>query len=265
MKKIIVLAGIVAFAFSCSKVAVTGRKQLSLVPDNEINKMSFSQYDEVKNTSKLVADSDPRTQMIKRVGEKIANSVTQYMTQNNLQASIEGFSWEFNLIDEETVNAWCMPGGKVAFYTGILPITQDELGVAVVMGHEVAHAVAKHGSERMSQGLVANGLLMGLQTATSMNPSLTNNLLLMSVGLGSQLGILKFSRSHESEADRMGLIFMAMAGYQPEAAVGFWERMAAAGGGQKPPEMLSTHPSDDRRISDIKKHLVEAKKYYKPQ
>ena len=158
-----------------------------------------------------------------------------------------------------------MPGGKVAFYTGILPITQDELGVAVVMGHEVAHAVAKHGSERMSQGLVANGLLMGLQTATSMNPSLTNNLLLMSVGLGSQLGILKFSRSHESEADRMGLIFMAMAGYQPEAAVGFWERMAAAGGGQKPPEMLSTHPSDETRIKTLKAFMPEAKKYFRPQ
>jgi predicted Zn-dependent protease len=181
-----------------------------------------------------------------------------------MESVLNGFAWEFNLIeDPKTVNAWCMPGGKVAFYTAILPICKDEAGVAVVMGHEVAHAIANHGRERMSQGIAANFGLSTLGTALGQNPTLTNDLLMQAVGMGTQIGMLKFSRTHESEADEMGLIFMAMAGYDPQEAPKFWERMSAGAGGQKPPEWLSTHPSDETRISNLNKWMPKALKYYK--
>jgi predicted Zn-dependent protease len=166
--------------------------------------------------------------------------------------------------DEPTINAWCMPGGKVVVYTGILPVTQDDPSLAVVMGHEIAHAIARHGNQRMSQALLANFGISVLATAMGQNPTLTQQLFLQSVGIGTQLGMLKFSRNHETEADKMGLIFAAMAGYNPEAAIGFWKRMAAQGG-QKPPEFLSTHPSDETRIRDLQLFMPEAKKYYKPR
>ena len=176
---------------------------------------------------------------------------------------MKDFKWEFNLVEDNTVNAWCMPGGKVVFYTGILPITKDEKGIAVVMGHEIAHAIARHGNERMSQGLALQGGGIALSLALSDKPELTQNLFQQAYGLGGQLGMLKYSRSHDSEADKMGLVFMAMAGYDPREAVEFWKRMAAQGG-QKPPEFLSTHPSDDTRIKDLEDFMPEALKYYKP-
>jgi predicted Zn-dependent protease len=265
MKKVFSFLIVIAFVYACKEVAVTGRRQLSFIGDGELNKMSFAQYDQVKAESKVLPDDDDRVLMIRRVGNKIAEAVSVYFDKNNMSNRKSEFAWEFNVIDENTVNAWCMPGGKVAFYTGILPITQDELGVAVVMGHEVAHAIARHGNERMSQGLLANGIMAGasILALLSDKPQLTKDLFLASFGASAQLGMLAFSRKHESEADHMGIIFMAMAGYDPEAAVGFWQRMSA-GGGQKPPEFLSTHPSDQRRIDDIKRLLPEAKKYYKP-
>ena len=253
---------LVFFVFSCQTVPVTGRSQLALIPNSELLPMSFQNYNEVLKESSL-SNNEEQVAMIKRVGKRIQSAVEKYMTENGASSQLQGFNWEFNLIkDDNTVNAWCMPGGKVAFYTGILPICDGEDGVAIVMGHEVAHAIANHGGERMSQGLIAQLGLSSLQVALGENPSLTNNLLLQSVGVGTQIGMLSFSRQHESEADRIGLIFSSMAGYDPREAPEFWKRMKAASGGSAPPEFLSTHPSNDRRISDLNAQLPEAIKIY---
>lgn len=249
--------------YACATVAVTGRNQLSLVSNSEIIPVVNQQYDSIVRSAKLSSDAQ-QTAMVKDVGRKIQRAVEQYMAQNNASGELQGFKWEFNLIDDpKTVNAWCMPGGKVAFYTGIMPICKDEAGVAVVMGHEVAHAIANHGRERMSQGMVANGLLGTFGAALGQNPGLTKQLLFQAVGMGAQVGMLRFSRQHESEADKIGLIFMAMAGYNPEEAPKFWERMSSQSGGGQPPEWLSTHPSHSTRISDLNAAMPEAKKYYK--
>ena len=226
--------------------------------------MSATQYEHVKKETPPLPDSDPRTQMVKKVGAKIAASVNKYLAENGFKDRLGEFNWEFNVVEEKTVNAWCMPGGKVVFYTGILPICKDENGVATVMGHEIAHAVAEHGGERMSQGLLVELGGIGLQAALQSEPALTQQLAMTAFGIGSQVGImLPFSRLHESEADHLGLIFMAMAGYNPNEAVEFWKRMAAQKGGSAPPEFLSTHPSDITRINDLKKLLPEAMQYYK--
>jgi predicted Zn-dependent protease len=258
---ILMIAGCLYYA--CSNVPVTGRQQLSLVSNAEIIPMVNQQYDSIVRTSKLSSDRQ-QTAMVKDVGARIQKAVERYMAQNNMSSQLEGFQWEFNLIDDpKTVNAWCMPGGKVAFYTGIMPICKNETGVAVVMGHEVAHAIANHGRERMSQGLVANMGLSTLSAALGQNPTMTKQIMLQAVGIGTQVGMLKFSRQHESEADRIGLIFMAMAGYDPNEAVSFWQRMDSMSGGGAPPEWLSTHPSHSTRISDLKAGMPEALKYYK--
>ena len=254
------LFGILLYA--CTRVAVTGRQQLNLVPNAEIIPMANQQYDSVVQTANL-SNNQQQTAMVKNVGARIQRAVERYMAENNASDELAGFQWEFNLIDDpNTVNAWCMPGGKVAFYTGIMPICQDEGGVAVVMGHEVAHAVANHARERMSQGLVANGLIGTLGAALGQNPTLTKQLFFQAVGVGAQVGMLKFSRQHESEADRIGLIFMAMAGYDPREAPKFWERMSSKSGGGEPPEWLSTHPSHGSRIKDLNEAMPEALKYY---
>ena len=185
------------------------------------------------------------------------------MAQKKLSKRIDGYKWEFNLVEENIVNAWCMPGGKVVVYTGLLPLSQNEAGLAVVMGHEIAHAIARHGNERMSQQLIIAMGGIGLAVALQQKPQETQDLFNLSYGVASTLGALKYSRVHESEADKLGLVFMAMAGYNPEDAVPFWERMAKNGGG-KIPEILSTHPSDETRIKDIKAFLPKAKTYNKP-
>ena len=263
IKRVIIFSLIGFVVFACAKVPVTGRQQLSLVSNAEIIPMADQQYDSVVQTAKL-SSNQQQTAMVKNVGARIQRAVEQYMAQNNASAELEGFKWEFNLIDDpKMVNAWCMPGGKVAFYTGIMPICQNEAGVAVVMGHEVAHAVANHARERMSQGLVANGLLGSLGAAFGQNPTLTKQLFFQAIGVGAQVGMLKFSRQHESEADRIGLIFMAMAGYDPHEAPRFWERMSSQSGGAAPPEWLSTHPSHGSRIKDLNEAIPEAMKYYK--
>jgi len=252
-----------AISYACSTVAVTGRQQLSLVSNAEIIPMAAQQYQQVLAEGKLSTNQE-QAALVKRVGLRIQQAVEAYMAQNNMSGELQGFNWEFNLIDDpKTVNAWCMPGGKVAFYTGIMPICKDEAGVAVVMGHEVAHAIANHGRERMSQGLVAQGFLSTLGSALSQNPTLTKQVFMQAVGAGTQIGMLKFSRQHESEADRIGLIFMAMAGYDPNNAPAFWERMSAMSGGNEPPEFMSTHPSHSTRIADLNKQIPEAMKYYK--
>jgi predicted Zn-dependent protease len=262
-KKGLVLIIMGCLLYACANVPVTGRQQLSLVSNSEIIPVVNQQYDSIVRSSKLSKDQT-QTAMVKNVGAKIQRAVEKYMAQNNLSSQLSGFKWEFNLIDDpKTVNAWCMPGGKVAFYTGIMPICQDESGVAVVMGHEVAHAIANHGRERMSQGLVANLGLSTLSAAMGQNPGMTKQIMLQAVGVGTQIGMLRFSRQHESEADRIGLIFMAMAGYDPNKAVDFWQRMDKMSGGGAPPEWLSTHPSHSTRISDLKAQMPEAMKYYK--
>ena len=263
LRKILLACGLFV-AVSCSTVPVTGRKQLDIVPDSQMLSMSFSEYDNFLKTHRLSSDA-ANTAMVKRVGQRIQQAVEAYMAQNNLSGQLSGFQWEFNLVDDKTPNAWCMPGGKVVVYTGILPLTQNETGLAVVMGHEIAHAIAKHGNERMSQGLVQQLGGVALDVALANRPAETRNIFLTSYGVGSQLGLLKYGRTQESEADRLGLIFMAMAGYDPQQAIPFWERMASQGGGQAPPEFLSTHPSDETRIRDLRRLMPEAMKYYKPR
>lgn len=217
LKRISILLFAGLFFYSCATVPLSGRKQLSLVDNSEVLPMSFQQYNEVKSESKIVTNTADGESVV-RVGKRIAAAVETYLNDNGHGDILNGFEWEFNLIQDDQVNAWCMPGGKVAFYTGIMPVCQDDAGIAVVMGHEVAHAIASHARERMSQGLVANGLLGGVQAAMGQNPSLTESIFMQAVGMGSQVGMLKFSRDQELEADQLGLIFMAMAGYDPRVA-----------------------------------------------
>jgi predicted Zn-dependent protease len=261
MKKIFSLL-LICGLVSCSKVPITGRKQVNLLPESTLLSMSLTSYKDFLSQNPPV--SSPEADMVKNVGQKIAQAVTKFLRQKKQLKRIDGYKWEFNLVNNQDVNAWCMPGGKVVVYSGLLPVTQTEAALACVMGHEIAHAVARHGNERMSQQLLAVAGGIGLDLALSKQPEQTRNIFLASYGAGSTLGILKYSRTHESEADKMGLIFMAMAGYNPEEAVGFWQRMAQAGGGNKPPEFMSTHPSDETRIKEIKAYLPTAKKYYTP-
>src|SRR5512143_2615922 len=249
----------------CGTVPVTGRKSLNVLPDSELTSMSLQQYDDVLKKSKL--SNDPaRIRMVKRVGERIARATEQFFAEKGMESEIKNYKWEFNLIeDDKVVNAWCMPGGKVAVYTGILPVAQDDTGLAVVRGHEISPAIAKHGNERMSQGLLAQLGAVGLSAALSSHPSETNQIFMAAYGLGTNVGVLlPYSRLHESEADQIGLILMAKAGYDPRAAVPFWKRMNEKGG-SRPPEFLSTHPAPESRIKEIQSYIPEALKYYKPQ
>jgi predicted Zn-dependent protease len=248
---------------ACSTVPVTGRQQFNIIPNSTMLSMSFQQYDEFLQTHER-STNRAQTTMVKRVGRKIQRAVEDYFTRNNMSGELKGYAWEFNLVKSSEVNAWCMPGGKVVVYEGILPITENERGLAVVMGHEIAHAVAEHGNERMSQGLVAQMGGLALDKALEQKPEKTRQLWMTAFGVGAQVGVLlPYSRLHESEADRLGLIFMAMAGYDPNEAIWFWRRMADAKGGAAPPEFLSTHPSDESRIEAIKDAIPEAMKYYK--
>ena len=262
-ERLMVLA-IAAFVLvGCSTVPITGRKQLDLVPDSTMLATSFQEYDKFLKEHKLSTNKE-ETQMVKRVGTRIEKAVEQYFKEKGLSDQLDGYAWEFNLVEDKEANAWCMPGGKVVVYTGILPITKNEAGLATVMGHEIAHAVARHGNERMSQALLAQMGGMALAVALDQNPSETSQLWLAVYGVGTQVGILlPYSRLQESEADHLGLIFMAMAGYDPHQAVDFWQRMAKMKEGQAPPEFLSTHPSDEARIKKIEEFLPEAMKYYR--
>jgi predicted Zn-dependent protease len=257
-----ILFSLSIFIISCSTVPITGRKQLNLIPSVELLSMSYQQYDQFLKENK-VSKNQQQTEMVKRVGGNIKLAVEKYFREKGLSNELKDYQWEFNLVESNEVNAWCMPGGKVVFYEGILPICRDENGIAVVMGHEVAHAIAEHGNERMSQGLLAQLGGVALSEALKEKPQLTQQLWMTAYGLGAQVGVLlPFSRTQESEADRLGLIFMSIAGYNPNGSVEFWQRMAQQGGAQ-PPEFLSTHPAHETRINDIKKHIPEAMKYYK--
>jgi predicted Zn-dependent protease len=225
--------------------------------------MAAQQYGEFISSHKLSGDLQA-TAMVRRVGRKIQAAVEQYFADRGQSQSLRDYRWEFNLVEDSLVNAWCMPGGKVVVYTGLLPVTRDENGLAVVMGHEIAHAIAQHGEERMSQGLVAQFGGIALSAALKDKPEQTQSLFMTAYGLGATIGvILPYSRLHEAEADRIGLIFMAMAGYNPQIALDFWQRMAEQKSGGAPPEFLSTHPSDQTRINKIREFMPEAQEYYK--
>lgn len=259
MKNLLASLALLSILYGCSSVPITGRKQLSLVSDSQVLSLSLQQYNEYINTAKKSTDKT-KTAMVARVGQNIANAVTSYMKANNAESLLEGYVWEFNLIDDSQVNAFCMPGGKIVIYTGILPYTQDEAGLAVVMGHEVAHAIAKHSNERMSQQIVAQYGSSAVDLILDDKPQ-AKSIGQTIYGLGAQYGVmLPFSRKQELEADHLGLIFMAMAGYNPQVAPAFWQRMSQQGGST--PEFMSTHPSDNTRINKIQELLPEVMKYY---
>ena len=272
MKKLIVGMVALGLLVGCQTVPISGRRQLAIVPNSELLPLSFQSYQGVLDSSRVVRGNS-QAEMVQRVGNRLRQAMESYMNSNGYGERLAGYQWEFALIESPQINAWCMPGGKVAFYTGILPYTQNEAGAAAVMGHEISHAIAEHGRERMSEGLLSSGLIQAGQafagSRAQQNSSATKAVLYQAVGaalpVAYQVGRgLPHSRAQESEADKLGLIFMAMAGYDPAEAISFWGRMAKAGGGNKPPEFLSTHPSDARRIADLQKILPEAQKYYKP-
>jgi len=259
-----ILAVLCFWILSCAQVPITGRESLHLVPNSDLLRLSLQEYEQVLKKSKLSSD-EHAVAMVRRVGLQIARAAEDTLREMGREDQIAGYKWEFNLIeDDKTVNAWVMPGGKAAVYTGILPITKDETGLAVVLGHEVGHALADHGNERMSQALLANFGAMALSTALASRPQVTRDIFMQVYGIGAQVGVLlPFSRLQESEADHMGLILMARAGYDPREAVAFWKRMNEKEGGARPPEFLSTHPAPESRIAAIKGFIPEAMDYYK--
>ena len=247
--------------YGCKTNSITGRSQLDLVSESEVQAMSLTQYKDFLSKNPVVASTNANQEMVRRVGNRIAAAITKYYTEHGAGEELKGYSWEFNLVDSKEVNAWCMPGGKVVVYTGLLPITQDETSLAIVMGHEITHAVAGHGRERMSQQMLAQGIQVAGNVALGSNPN-TVNIFNQVYGPAAQIGVLlPYSRKQESEADHYGLIFAAMAGYNPQEAIAFWTRMASMGG-EKPPVLLSDHPADQQRIDDLKKVMPEALKYY---
>lgn len=261
MKKLLWILIPALLLVACSRVPITERKQVHLLPESQMISMSLAAYGDFLRANDVV-ESGSNFNTVKRVTDKLIPAVTSVLATEGYSDLIEGYEWEVNLVESKDVNAWCMPGGKIVVYTGILPYTKDDAGLAVVLGHEIAHAVARHGNERMSQQLLAATGYMALDLAMTNQPTETRNLLLSAVGVGATVGVLlPFSRLHESEADRLGLIFMAKAGYDPHSAIGFWERMSTTGINM--PEFLSTHPSDETRIADIRDtYMNEAMKYY---
>lgn len=252
---------LIFFYQACTTVPLTGRKQLNLLPESEVISMSFTNYSDFMKANPVLMDKS-NNEMVREVGSDISVAVIKYFSDNNLSSRLDGYKWEFNLVKNDTPNAWCMPGGKVVVYSGILPYTRDKNGLAVVLSHEIAHAVARHGNERMSQELLTQLGGIALSEAVKQKPDQTRAIFSSAYGLGSQYGVLlPYSREHELEADKLGLIFMAMAGYDPHTAIAFWERMSTMGGA-KPPEFMSTHPSDERRITQIKEAMPEVLKYY---
>jgi predicted Zn-dependent protease len=250
---------------ACTRNAITGRSQLKLLPESEVQSMAVQQYQSFLTQNKVVSMSTNRdAEMVRRVGQRISSAVERYCADKGISSLLDGYKWEYNLVESKEVNAWCMPGGKIVIYTGLLPITQNEAALAIVMGHEVTHAVLQHGNERMSQGLVQQLGGVALSVALADKPAATQQLFQTAYGVGSQVGVLlPFSRKDELEADEYGLYWAAMAGYNPQEAITLWERMASSGG-QKPPEFLSTHPDDGTRIEKLKEHMPKALQYYKP-
>ncbi|MBU2527283.1 MAG: M48 family metallopeptidase [Bacteroidetes bacterium] len=259
MKKLVFAACAYFLMAACATNPFTGKQTMALVSNDQIFPMAFQQYDQFLSENKVVKDS-PELERIKRIGNKIVVAAERYLNANGYQGYLKNYQWEFNLVDDKLVNAWAMPGGKVVVYTGILPIAKNDAGLATVMGHEIAHALANHGQQRMSAGTLQQIGAVGVAVATSGKTAETQNAWMQAYGVGSQVGgMLPFSRAHESEADAIGLILMAIAGYNPDEAAPFWERMKASADGQAPPEFLSTHPSSDTRMANLKQLAPQAK------
>lgn len=259
--KIFAIGAVSAAMIACTTNPVTGRKSLQLVNNQEISAMALQQYKETLSKAKVVSGTTA-AKSIKNVGLRIKNAANNYYSSIGRQNDIADYQWEFNLIDDKQINAWCMPGGKVAVYSGILPVTQNDTGLAVVLGHEISHALAGHGNERISQAMIAQGVgsIVGGVTKGQ-----TSQIFQQVYPIGAQVALLKYGRSQELEADEMGLYLMSMAGYDPRQSVPFWERMEASstGGGNRPPEFLSTHPNPGTRRADLDKHMSKALEYYK--
>lgn len=256
---------ILLFVIACApvtRVPITNRKQRLLFGQSDMNSMSFTSYADFLSKNPPLPESDPQTQLVRKVGLKIQKAVEDFMAKEGKSDLLKEYKWEFNVVNTTDVNAWCMPGGKVVVYTGLLPVTADEDGLAVVMGHEIAHAIAQHGNERMSQQYRAQMIGQTTGAVLGLGSPGAKEIFNTTYGVGATLTLLKYSRTHESEADKLGVVFMAMAGYDPEKSIDFWSRMAANGGGGTM-QMLSTHPSDEKRIEDLKKFMPTAKGYYK--
>jgi predicted Zn-dependent protease len=265
MKKFFLVLVLVSVIVGCTRNAITGRNQLTLVSEQQMEQLSLTQYKQFLAENKVVPASKDNAEMVKRVGSRIANAITQYYQQKGLTNNLSSYKWEFNLVESKEVNAWCMPGGKVVVYTGLLPVTQNEDALAIVLGHEITHAVVGHGRERMSQVMLAQGIQVAGNVALG-NDTKTVNIFNSIYGPTAQLGVLlPNSRNQELEADHYGLIFAAIAGYNPQEAIPFWTRMMnLSKGGQQPPTFLSDHPSDASRIEKLKQLMPEALTYYKP-
>ena len=265
MQKFFLLMLLSAGMISCTRNAITGRKQLTLVSEEQMEQLSLTQYKQFLSQNKVVPSAKDNAEMVQRVGSRIANAITAYYKQKGLANNIAGYKWEFNLVDSKEVNAWCMPGGKVVVYTGLLPVTQNEDALAIVLGHEITHAVAGHGRERMSQALAAQGIQVAGNVALGGNAQTANIFNSIYAPTAQVAVLLPNSRSQESEADHYGLIFAAIAGYNPQEAIPFWTRMMnLSKSGQQSPTFLSDHPSDASRIQKLQQLMPEALTYYKP-
>ncbi len=261
-KSFLLLLALALIYQACSVVPFTGRRQLSILPESEMIAMGFASYDEFMKENPPSSDR-ANSSMVREIGSTISNAVEFFFSANGMETRLDGYKWEYSLVNSKVPNAFCLPGGKVVVYSGILPFTADRNGLAVVLSHEIAHAVARHGNERMSQQMLIQLGGIALSEAVKNKPEETKNIYNTVYGVGAQMGVvLPYSRDHELEADKLGLIFMALAGYDPNSAIAFWERMSAAGG-QKPAEFMSTHPSDQRRIAKIKEAMPEIMQYYK--
>lgn len=252
--------GTILLFLSCATNPFTGKKTMALVSNDQLFPSAFAQYDQFLSENNVVTGTKD-AEMITRVGQRIATAAERWLTANNYHGYLQDYQWEYNLVNDKTVNAWCMPGGKIVFYTGILPIAASETGVAAIMGHEVAHALANHGQQRMSAGLLQQIGAVGVVVATGNESRQEQEMWMQAYGAASTVGgMLPFSRGHETEADRIGLYLMAVAGYNPDEAAELWKRMKANSGGQAPPEFMSTHPSHDTRIQNLAELAPEAKK-----
>ena len=260
MKKYLLIGlGVIGLFYSCATNPITGKKQLNFVSNSELFPSSFQQYGTFLKENKIISGTAD-AQRVESVGLKIKKAAEKYLAYLGQSSYLNGYQWEYKLIDNKEVNAWCMPGGKIVVYSGILPITKDEAGLATVIGHEVSHALANHGAQRMSASQLQGLGAVGVAVATGQQSAEKQEMWQQYYGLGSQVGVmLPFSRNHESEADKIGLTLMVIAGYNPDEAIAFWQRMAAQPGGQSPPEFLSTHPSDASRMANLQALIPEAK------
>ena len=259
MKNNILTIIVCILCLSCATNPFTGKKTMAFMPNSQLLPMAFAEYDKFLSANKVIKGTSD-AEMINRVGQRISVAAERWLDANNHQGYLKDYKWEYNLVDDKAVNAWCMPGGKIVFYTGILPIAKNEAGIAAIMGHEVAHALANHGQQRISAGMIQHGAGIGVAIATKDKSSSEQKIWMQAFAVGSSVGgMLPFSRAHETEADEIGLYLTAIAGYNPNEAALLWERMKANSDGKSPPEFLSTHPSNDSRISNLRALSSNAK------